>query len=329
MDKKRDFRAEYEALLKQYEEDKKREEETIDLSDESEEQEANRRFSGPNADELAKLSESLEERDWRKRIPEDKKKLNNIFFCISAALLLLMIISSFIAKYFFDDKAVFGIAAIFIGAIIFTVTFIKKPDFAIVTSILTIASGIAILTENYLALLFLIPSIFIINAIITTIKRTIIFIRLLRWIKPLKKACTEKVTAVCINANKKSAPVLIKENIDVIPRYVVVTKRRRNKTSIGTEEIYYYFCPIYELDYYGTKYTLCDNYYGITKTEEGESREILINPKNPQEFYDEKRYKSDAKEIFKTTSIVSMIILLAFLISLIVFLVTNYDLLLG
>ena len=128
--------------------------------------------------------------------------------------------------------------------------------------------------------------------------------------KPLKKSCTEKVTAICINPNQRDRDDLLKENIEVIPRCILVKRRTRKGTRTKTTPLYVLFSPVYELDYYGTKYTLCDNYYGITKTEEGESREILINPENPQEFYDKNRYKKDVGQILKTIPIINLLIMM-------------------
>lgn len=287
-----------------------------------------------NAEDYAKELELIKQQAQRiereENTPEGQKRIKrgNIIMIITLILFILMIITFFFGGMFFDDKSVAGIIFIFLGIVVLLLGFYQNRVSAVTYSFLLAASGIAIIRGNGIEVFLLFPSIFVLGMLFESIKNSKPLIRLLRKMKPLKQVCTEKVTAVCINANKKSAPVLIKENIDVIPRYVVVTKRRRNKTSIGTEEIYYYFCPIYELNYYGTKYTLCDNYYGITKTEEGESREILINPENPQEFYDEKRYKSDVRQILKTIPVLALIIMMTIFIGVAVF-ISNYDILLG
>lgn len=303
MKKERDFRAEYELLRKQYEESKRLEEEN-----------AKGNYSGSDAEEFAKFAEALAEKDWKKRIPEDKIGLYNILSRILVVSFVSMIIFEFIASIFLGPVIVWGSAAIFFGVIIFSISFVKEPAFAIVTSVLLIAAGIAIFKKNLLALCFIIISIFIINFVISTIKGIVIFIRLLRWIKTMKKVCTEKAAATCINTNQKIFPDLEKENIELIPRYTREVKSEGSGVYYLLKNVYRLCSPIYELDYYGAKYTLCDNYYGITKVIEGESREIFINPENPQEFYDVKRYKSEAWKIFNTTNILPIIIEVAIII---------------
>ena len=173
-----------------------------------------------------------------------------------------------------------------------------------------------------------IPGTIALSLLSSTITNSIPLIRLLRKIKHLKKVCTEKATAICINPNERNRHDLIKENIEVIPRRILLVKRKgsglNTKTSYRTEFVYTLFSPVYELDYYGTKYTLCDNYYGISKTEEGESREILINPENPQEFYDVKRYRKDLWQILKTIPAIALIIMMAIFIDITVSIVSDY-----
>ncbi len=326
MKEERNYRAEYEALLKQYEEDKKREEEL------------NRLSTDIDVDDLEKLPKHLKREDWNKAerevqmkyLTEREKKLNSIIVSIATVLILLTGIFIFISDLFNKTAAdiIFIVLGVLLVFSILALCYLKKPVNTIVVSIPLIISGIAVIAKNAIVFFISAPSICIAAILSTTIEKIIPLVRLLRKMKPLKQVCTEKVTAACVDANKKDIYTLQEENIEVIPRYVLVKRRVDRAYQTKSEKIYHLFSPVYELDYNGTKYILCDNYYGIIGTEEGESREILINPKNPQEFYDEKRYKSDAKEIFKTTSIVYMIILLAFLISLTVFLVTNYDLLL-
>ena len=85
MKKERDFRAEYELLRKQYEESKRLEEEN-----------AKGNYSEPDAEEFAKFAEALAEKDWKKRIPEDKIGLYNILSRILVVSFVSMIIFEFL-----------------------------------------------------------------------------------------------------------------------------------------------------------------------------------------------------------------------------------------
>lgn len=301
MDNERDYRAEYEALLKQYEEEKRQEqEEPYDFAAEYE----------------------------KEKIEKHNELVSNVVLILFFALIGF----SLLGKFLFEPLTLFGIVFIFIGFIISAISFKKEPIFAVTSLILFIVSAIATFCGNPMMLFAVIPGTIALSLLSSTITNSIPLIRLLRKIKPLKKSCTEKATAICINPNERNRHDLIKENIEVIPRRILLVRRRgsglNSKTSYYTRIIAMLFCPIYELDYYGTKYTLCDNYYGITGTEEGESREILINPENPQEFYDEKRYKSDVRQILKTIPLIAAILMMAIFIGVAVF-ISNYDILLG
>ena len=302
MDNKRDFRAEYEALLKQYEEDKKREQEAPkDLEAEYEN--------------------------------EKREKRSKILSSIMLIMFFAMIPVLLIGKLVFEPLTLFGIAFLFFGLIIFTMNLFKEPIFAVSSLILFMVSAITTFCGNPMMMFAVIPGVFACSLLSTTIRNTKPLIKLLRKMKSLKQVCTEKATAICINSNQRDRDELLKEKIEVIPYCNIVVRRKGSglnySTSYRTRIVYTLFSPIYELDYYGTKYTLCDNYYGITGTEEGESREIFINPENPQEFYDVKRYKKDLWQILKTIPAIALIIMMTIFIGITVFIFSNYHDLLG
>lgn len=283
MGKERNFRAEYEALLKQYEEDKKRKQEKpYDFAAEYEK--------------------------------EKMEKYNNITSSIVLILFFLTLGLLIIGKSFLGPHTIFGILILFFGLTYFIIGITKDPFFAITMLILFSCSSIMVFRGNITMMLPIFPGTMALCSLSTTIRNTKPLIKLLRKMKSLKQVCTEKATAICINSNQRDRDELLKEKIEVIPYCNIVVRRRgsglNTKTSYRTEFVYTLFSPVYELDYYGTKYTLCDNYYGITKTEEGESREILINPENPQEFYDKKRYKKDVRQILKTIPIIDLLIMM-------------------
>lgn len=297
MGEERDYRAEYEALLKQYEEDKKQEQEAP--------------------------------YDFAAEYEKEKAAKQDRF--ISSAILILFLIPTFLlfGKSFLEPQTIFAIGMLFFGLVIFLMNLKKEPIFAVTALIFFTVSAVLTFRGNPMMVFLVIPGTFALSLLSTTITNSIPLIQLLCKMKPLKKSCTEKVTAICINPNQKDREELLKENIEVIPRLVLVKTRTVKGTKIGTTPLYVLFSPVYELDYYGTKYTLCDNYYSITKTEEGESREILINPENPQEFYDKKRYKKDVWQILKTIPIIATIIIMAIFIGITVFIISNYHILLG
>ncbi len=301
MKEERDFRAEYEALLKQYEEDKKREQE--------------------------KPYDFAAEYEKEKAAKQDR--------FISSAILILFLISTLLlfGKSFLEPQTIFAIGMLFFGLIIFLMNLKKEPFFAVTSLILFTVSAIGTFRGNPTMVFLAIPGTFALSLLSTTITNSIPLIRLLRKMKPLKKSCTEKVTAICINPNQRDRDDLLKEKIEVIPYCNIVVRRRgsglNSKTSYRTRIVHTLFSPIYELDYYGTKYTLCDNYYGIIGTEEGESREILINPENPQEFYDFNRYRSDVWEIIKTIPLIAAILMMTVFIAVTVFIISNYHFLMG
>lgn len=302
MDNERDYRAEYEALLKQYEEDKKRE------------QEAPKDFEAEYEN-------------------EKREKRSKILSSIMLILFFAMIPTLLIGKLALDPLTLLGIAFLFFGLIIFTVTLFNEPILAVSSLILFTASAVLTFRGNPMMIFIVIPGVFALSLLSTTIRNTKPLIKLLCKMKPLKKSCTEKVTAICINPNQRDRDDLLKEKIEVIPYCNIVVRRKGSglnyRTSYRTRIVYTLFSPIYELDYYGTKYTLCDNYYGISKTEEGESREIRINPENPQEFYDVKRYRKDLWQILKTIPAIALIIMMTIFIGITVFIVSNYHYLLG
>ncbi|MBR5512661.1 MAG: hypothetical protein IKV85_01590 [Ruminococcus sp.] len=298
MDNKRDFRAEYEALLKQYEEDKKRE------------QEAPKDFEAEYEN-------------------EKREKRSKILSSIVLILFFAMTPTLLIGKLVLDPLTLLGIAFLFFGLIIFTMTLFNEPILAVSSLILFMVSAITtFFCGNPMMIFIVIPGVFAFSLLSTTIRNTKPLIKLLCKMKPLKKSCTEKVTAICIKPNERYKDDLIKEKIKVIPRSIAVVKLGFS-FRYKIKKVSKLFCPVYELDYYGTKYTLCDNYYGISKTEEGESREILINPENPQEFYDVKRYRKDLWQILKTIPAIALIIMMTIFIGITVDIVSNYHFLLG
>lgn len=301
MDNERDYRAEYEALLKQYEEDKKREQE--------------------------KPYDFAAEYEKEKAAKQDR--------FITSAILILFLIPTLLlfGKSFLEPQTIFAITMLFFGLVIFLMNLKKETFFAVTSLIFFTASAVLTFRGNPMMIFIVIPGVFALSLLSTTIRNTKPLIKLLCKMKPLKKSCTEKVTAICINPNQRDRDDLLKEKIEVIPYCNIVVRRRGSglnyRTSYRIRIVYTLFSPVYELDYYGTKYTLCDNYYGISKTEEGESREILINPENPQEFYDKKRYKKDLWQILKTIPAIALIIIMAIFIGITVFIVSNYHYLLG
>lgn len=301
MDNKRDFRAEYEALLKQYEEDKKREQE--------------------------KPYDFAAEYEKEKAAKQDR--------FITSAILILFLIPTLLlfGKSFLEPQTIFAITMLFFGLVIFLMNLKKETFFAVTSLIFFTASAVLTFRGNPMMIFIVIPGVFALSLLSTTIRNTKPLIKLLCKMKPLKKSCTEKVTAICINPNQRDRDDLLKEKIEVIPYCNIVVRRKGSglnyRTSYRIRIVYTLFSPVYELDYYGTKYTLCDNYYGISKTEEGESREILINPENPQEFYDVKRYRKDLWQILKTIPAIALIIMMAIFIGITVFIVSNYHYLLG
>lgn len=301
MDNERDYRAEYEALLKQYEEDKKREQE--------------------------KPYDFAAEYEKEKAAKQDR--------FITSAILILFLIPTLLlfGKSFLEPQTIFAITMLFFGLVIFLMNLKKETFFAVTSLIFFTASAVLTFRGNPMMIFIVIPGVFALSLLSTTIRNTKPLIKLLCKMKPLKKSCTEKVTAICINPNQRDRDDLLKEKIEVIPYCNIVVRRRGSglnyRTSYRIRIVYTLFSPVYELDYYGTKYTLCDNYYGISKTEEGESREILINPENPQEFYDKKRYKKDLWQILKTIPAIALIIMMTIFIGITVFIVSNYHYLLG
>ena len=288
MENKRDFRAEYEALLKQYEEDKKHEEET---------------------GEWAKEYEA-----FRKK----QEKRDKIIALTTLIPILVMIVLFLCGKITFGVETIFAMGAILFGLSFCAVTIDKDPLYALIGYIIFMVSSIPIMFGNPIPITFDLFTIILLEIVLEVIRNTNSLIQLLRKMSPLKKVCTEKTTAICIKPNERYKDDLIKEKIKVIPRSIAVVKTGFNILGFSfrykIKKVSKLFCPVYELDYYGTKYTLYDNYYSITPTMEGESREILINPENPEEFYDIERYKSDVWQILKTIPIVSFIIVIATLI---------------
>ena len=301
MDNERDYRAEYEALLKQYEEDKKREQEAP--------------------------------KDFEAEYEKEKAAKQDRF--ISSAILILFLIPTLLlfGKSFLEPQTIFAITMLFFGLVIFLMNLKKETFFAVTSLIFFTVSAVLTFRGNPMMIFIVIPGVFALSLLSTTIRNTKPLIKLLCKMKPLKKSCTEKVTAICINPNQRDRDDLLKEKIEVIPYCNIVVRRKGSglnyRTSYRTRIVYTLFSPIYELDYYGTKYTLCDNYYGISKTEEGESREIRINPENPQEFYDVKRYRKDLWQILKTIPAIALIIMMTIFIGITVFIVSNYHYLLG
>ncbi len=284
MKEERDFRAEYEALLKQYEEDKKQEEET---------------------GEWAKAYEA-----YRKK----REKRDKIIILIALIPFLIIIVLLLLGKITFGAQLMFAMGAIFFGLVFCAVNIENDPLYSIMGFTVFIISSIPLAFGNPLPLCIDPLVVILLYIFLEFIRNTNSLIQLLRKMKPLKQVCTEKATAICIKPNQRDRFDLIKENIKVIPRRVHARKRRIYGLGLNSQykqkKGYTLFCPVYELDYYGTKHILYDNYYSITPIEEGESREILINPENPEEFYDIERYKSDAWQIFKSIPIFSPIIVM-------------------
>ena len=93
---------------------------------------------------------------------------------------------------------------------------------------------------------------------------------LVMWVREnilLKKICTQRVTARCV---------------DVIERY-------HHSNSGGSHLVY---CPVYEFYYNGASYKVCDNKYtNLIRPEVDYTYEIYINHNKPTQFYEPQRAK--------------------------------------
>lgn len=254
---------------------------------------------------LNKPQEELSSEELQKK--KRKRIISNITLILFAAMIITGLMGKFLEKPF-----LIGAAAVLMGVIIVIVALtkdfqkkrplkiryirikadeiIKRTGFCAM-GLYLIAIVILILAgyEDYL--IYLIFGMFGIFFIMTAASGMTPYFYVKKKTKHLKSVCTEAATAKCIDKNEKDRFAIIKEEIELMPVYVNVKTTSRSSVNRYVKS----FCsPVYEIYYGGQTYTLCDNNYNNFKIpQEGQEREILINPDNPLEFYDSIRYKKE------------------------------------
>lgn len=68
------------------------------------------------------------------------------------------------------------------------------------------------------------------------------------------------------------------------------THTSERHTSSGTKRRTLY-CPVYSMYYKGRDWEICDGHFDRHKTKKGELHRLLVNPENPEDFYDPEREK--------------------------------------
>lgn len=113
-------------------------------------------------------------------------------------------------------------------------------------------------------------------------------ITLLVKMREEKRQCTQPADAFCSGIKEK-------------PGYTINVNYGNSKS----QHFYRYtmmFCPTYEMYLNVDIIDLCDERYGVFGIpEKDEKREIMINPDNPQHFYDYVRYREEFKFLIKKT----------------------------
>lgn len=70
----------------------------------------------------------------------------------------------------------------------------------------------------------------------------------------------------------------------------VKTSVNTRSTASGTKRVMLY-CPVYEIEYRGKKWQLCDGHFDRQTTEKGQAADIFINPEDALDFYDPTRIR--------------------------------------
>jgi len=253
----------------------------------------------------AEETEELSPEEIKKK--KRKRLASNIVFILFAAMILLAFGGKILEKPFLIGAAIVLMGIITMIAALtgntqkkrsFTIRYIKIKAKEIMTRICFWVMGLCIIAgvvmvimglQDYL--IYLILGMFGIFFLMMAVSVTTPYFYVKKKVKHLKEVCTVPVTAVCTDKNEKDRITIVIEKIELMPSYVNV------KTSTCTSARRYVrsFCsPVYEIYYGGQTYTLCDNNYNnFNIPEAGDEREILINPDNPQEFYDFMRYKKE------------------------------------
>lgn len=121
-----------------------------------------------------------------------------------------------------------------------------------------------------------------------------------------KEQCTQSADAFCTGRKEK-------------PGYTINLDYGRSKSN----RYYRYtmlFCPTYEMYLNADIIDLCDERYGIFGIpEKDEKREIMIDPDNPQHFYDYVRYREELRFLIKSSlqkffSTITIIIIIGIII---------------
>lgn len=251
--------------------------------------------------------------------PEEltKKKRERIESNIVLTLFGVMIVLALVGKFL--EKSFLIVAALAVmGLIIVIVAFtgdtqrksaltiryvrIKSREFIthagfccigllIIALVVVIATGF----ESYIR--YIIFAMFVVFLVMVTASGVTPYFYVKKKVDYLKKVCTEPVTAICTDPNIKVLVDIIREKIELMPLYVNV--KNASRASMKTKHIGSFCSPIYEIYYDGETYTLCDNNYNnFNVPDEGQERELLINPDNPLEFYDFIRYKKELSAAF-------------------------------
>ena len=93
----------------------------------------------------------------------------------------------------------------------------------------------------------------------------------------MHRECTERVTAHCVRITNEA---------DVVERAVSIGNEGNLNFGIKA--------PVFEILYNGQAIELKPHVYSnVCDTQVGEAREILIDPKNPQNYYDSKERRAN------------------------------------
>lgn len=246
-----------------------------------------------------------------------EKKRERIESYIVLTLFCVMIVLALAGKFLEKSFLIFAALAV-MGLIIVIVAFtgdtqkksaftiryvrIKSRDFiahagfcCIGLLIIALVVVIAADFESYIRYIFF--AMFVVFLVMATASGVTPYFYVKKKVDYLKKVCTEPVTAICADPNIKVLYDIIKEKIELMPLYVNV--KNASRASTKTKYIGSFCSPIYEIYYDGETYTLCDNNYNnFNVPDEGQERELLINPDNPLEFYDFIRYKKELSAAF-------------------------------
>lgn len=291
--------------------------------------------------ERREAAQQLLNKPQKELTPEELKKkkrkriTSDIVFSLFGVMMVLALLGKILDKGFLVVASL-GVMGLIVVIMSFTGDTRKKRDLQIryvyiksrdiITrmgfccmglSILAMVVLIAARLESYI--LFIILVMFVAFILMAASSSMTPYFYVKKKVKHLKKVCTEPVTAVCTDPNIKDLFDIIREEIELMPLYVNVKKTSRS--SMKTRYVRSFCSPIYELYYGGKTYILCDNNYNNFEIpDEGQERELLINPDNPQEFYDFTRYKKELSKAFGHAffSVFSMLPFVMFLVLIIV-----------